>query len=131
MPKFYRYLIYRIYTWRLNKKDDTPVATLVFLMSAVHTVQMIIVGLVITKLYPSVGSIFMQKKIFILVFYFAFSIVYYLLVYDKKKWESYVEEFSKETPQVRRDRGILVWLFTVGTIILFFILTPILFWPRN
>ncbi|MEP7375193.1 MAG: hypothetical protein ABI675_17470 [Chitinophagaceae bacterium] len=128
MPKFYRYLIYRFYTWRLDKKDDTPVATIIFSMAAIHFIQIAILLMILSKFFPSLVPVFKQRKIFVTFFYFTISLLLYFLIYNKEKWQYYIEEFKNESTQQRRTRGIFVWLFTFGSIFLFFILLPVLFW---
>jgi hypothetical protein len=38
--RFYRYLIYGLYSWRIENKDDTPAATIIIIMSFVHIIQL-------------------------------------------------------------------------------------------
>lgn len=127
MLQFYRYLIYRLYSWRLEEKDDTPVATIVFMMSAIHFAQALIIGLVVVKLYPSFIPIFRQKKVFVVAIFFLISFFYYLLIYKKERWDQYIEEFKDESVEQRKRKGVWVWLFTWGSIFLFFILAILLF----
>jgi hypothetical protein len=56
------------------------------------------------------------------------ALVYYLLVYNKKRWLKYVEEFKDETPLQRKRGTLFMQLFTIGSILLFFLLLPVLFW---
>jgi hypothetical protein len=129
--KFYRYLIYSIYSWRLEEKDDTPVATTIIMLCAIHSIQIILLLAVIGRFYPKVIFIFKQQKIYFLFFFFLFCFIYYLLVYNKHNWNQYIEEYKYETQDQKKKGGILVWLFTWGSIVLFFIIVPALFWPRN
>ena len=127
--RFYKYLIYRLYTWRLQKKDDTPEATVIFLMSFVHLTQLGILYMLALKFVPALNNLYLNKlsKYLIVI---GFGFLYYLLVYNKKRWLSYIEEFEKETSDQRRKGTILVRLFTFGSVILFFICLPLLFWPK-
>ena len=111
----YRYLIYRLYTWRLEKNDDTPEATVIFTMSVVHLIQL----MTLLAIIP-IPAAFHFTKLTQYCIVIGFMVLYYLLVYNKKKWLSYIDEFKNETPEQRRKGTIFVQLFTIGSIILFF-----------
>jgi hypothetical protein len=90
LPKFYRYLIYRFYTWRLNKKDDTPISTVVFAMTAVHCIHVLIILAILRKIFPAIGFPEINKVLLIGIF-FLLSFLFYLLIYNKEKWLQYIE----------------------------------------
>ena len=124
--RFYKYLIYRFYTWRLGKKDDTPVATIVFTMSLVHFFQLFILLVLLAWIFPPLIIVFKQEKVVIFLSFFIISLLYYILVYDKQKWLGYVEQYKDETPEERKRGTIYVLFFTVGSLILFFMLLAII-----
>jgi len=127
MLRFYRYLIYRLYTWRLQKNDDTPGATVIFIMSFIHLVHIMILYVLAIKLGLVRNLIHLNKPAKYLVVP-GIALVYYLLVYNKKRWLKYVEEFKDETPLQRKRGTLFMQLFTIGSILLFFLLLPVLFW---
>ena len=51
-----------------------------------------------------------------------FALLYYLFIYNKKRWLNYIDEFKDETPEQRKKRTFFVRLFTSGSVILFFII---------
>lgn len=128
LPRFYRYVIYRFYTWRLNRKDDTPVLTVILGMSFIHLLQMFMLFALIAKIYDPIIVVFKQQKGFVYSFLLVFALSYFFIFYNKKRWQGYIEEFKDETSNERKHNGKKVWLFTVGFIFLFFLVIPILFW---
>jgi hypothetical protein len=117
MIRFYKYLIYRLYTWRLQKKDDTPVGTIMYMMSVVHFFQLLFLYFVASTLFPTLRKIGPLTKVSGLIFVFGFALMFYLFIYNKEKWQRYVDEFKDETPEQRKKGTILVRLFTVGSIV--------------
>jgi hypothetical protein len=128
MPKFYRYTIYRLYSWRLNQNDDTPLATVVLLLFGVHGFQIMTVMVLLAKVFPSFVVFFQQRKPIVFLGFLVLLVLYLLIVFNKRRWLEFIEEFKGETSKQRKKRGVLVWLFTTGTVILFFVLLPLLFW---
>jgi RsiW-degrading membrane proteinase PrsW (M82 family) len=53
--------------------------------------------------------------------------VFYFLVYNKKRWAGYIEEFKDESEEDRRSGNWLVRAYLIGSVLLFFISLPILF----
>ena len=127
MKIFYRYLIYKLYSWRINKKDDTPIATVIFLITITHIFQLLILYSVIGKVFPKVAIFDNLPKIYVGIFFVIFTIANYFVMYNKERWQRYIEEFKNETPERSKRGRILVLAYLVGSVILFFILMPILF----
>ena len=126
--RFYRYLIYRLYTWRLRAKDNAPIMTVVMTMCVVHYFQAIILYVVLTRFVIRTYWQIPVNEVYIYLISFGFIIIYYLLIYNKKRWEKYIEEFKDETPQQRKIGTIHLRLFTIGSVVLFFICMPLLYW---
>ena len=120
--RFYKYLIYRLYTWRLEKKDDMPEATVIFVMSFVHLIQIGILFLITIKVMPTFHLTKFEEYSIVI----GFALLYYLLVYNKKRWLGYIDEFKNETPEERGKATLFVRLFTIGSVILFFIIVFII-----
>jgi hypothetical protein len=53
--------------------------------------------------------------------------MHYFLIYNKKRWETYLEEFKDEDAAKSKKGHILVLLYLIGSIVLFFVLLPLLF----
>lgn len=123
--KFYKYVIYRVYSFFL-KKDSTPVADTVIVMSVVHLFQIMTIGLYISALLDfKLEYIPKGNPIFYLII-FAIFFLYYIIVFYNGKWKDWNKEFKKEPLEDRRKNGIKVWLFCWGSIILFFISLPVI-----
>ena len=135
MKRYYRYIIYRLYTSSLKGNDITPVATVVFIMSFVHISQFLLLYGIVKTGFPDLFSKIHVEKRIIIVFAIIFTIVYYLLVYNKMRWSKYIEEFKDESIEQRRKRGIWVCLFTIGSVVILFICMitlSILYWtPKH
>ena len=67
------------------------------------------------------------NKLYVAIIFFLFAGLHYLLLYNKKRWAGYIEEFKNESSQQRKKGTVLVLLYLVGSILLFFALMPILF----
>jgi hypothetical protein len=57
----------------------------------------------------------------------AYFMSFYFLVYNKKRWESYIEEFGNESEHQRNRGNRSVISYLIGSVSLFFICLPILF----
>ncbi len=134
MRRFYRYVIYRLYTSCLKGKDITPVATVIFIMSFVHFAQMLILYSLLYNFIPSCRYLLKYNKTNVIIFLIIFVGLYYLFFYNKKRWNRYIEEFKNESLEQRRKGTIWVGLFTVGSVVLLFITMislSIIFWPSK
>lgn len=125
--KWYRYVIYKLYSWSLQKKSNTPIANVIFTMISTHCFQLLIFFSIYRKLFGGYNYLSGVKKYQIIIFFFVFSTLYYFLVYNKKRWQKYIEEFSHETPQQSKRGKILVLTYLIGSVLLFFLLLPIVF----
>lgn len=127
LPKFYRYLIYWLYTKRIESKDDTLVTTVIVVMFVSHVFQLFFVCSLLSKLLPGMVVLFKQNKLVVGLSALFLMTVYEALIYNKQRWQEYIDEFKDEPIQQRLNRSWLVALFTIGSAVLFFILVPLLF----
>lgn len=127
MKKFYRYLIYKLYSWRISKNDDTPIATVILLLSITHGFQLLILYSLIGKFIPKTAIFDNLPKIYVGMFFILFIIANHFVLYNKTRWQEYFEEF-KDEPEAEKNRGsLLVAVYLLGSVLLFFILMPLLF----
>lgn len=125
--RWYRYTIYKLYSWALKKKSNTPIGDVVLTMSFIHYIHLLIVVMLINKLLFKVNFFFNINKIYLFIFFILGLIIYYFLIYNKERWNKYIQEFNHETPQQSKRGKILVLTYLIGSILLFFLLLPILF----
>jgi len=125
--RFYRYLIYKLYSWGLNKKSDTPVANVVITLTFVHFVQLFTIYLVLLKFFPRINIFNNVGSVYVGIFLIIIGVMHYFLIYNKKRWETYLEEFKGEDAAKSKKGHILVLLYLIGSIVLFFVLLPFLF----
>ena len=122
---YYTYIIYRLYSWRIKSKDQIPEFRVILTMSLLHCLQLLIIYQVLIALVPSLRSRLKINETFILLFFCVFIGIYSLLVYNKRKWQGYLNHYSEESVAKRKSGTVVLILFTMGTLILS-IITPIL-----
>jgi len=125
LPSFYRYIIYRTYSWRLGNKDNTPFTTTELLMCSLHYFQILTLYSIITYFFPKADTNLSKPQVAFIAL--AFQLVYHLTVYNKKRWSNYIEEFEVESIIERKKRSLIMWIYIVVSISSFFICLPILF----
>ena len=100
-------------------------------MVFIHWIQILILMTYI-DLFVDVPTMNIEKGD--LKFYAGGSIVmflYYLLVFHNGKWKNWFKEFEEESKEKRRKGTIKVLLYTVGSIVFFFISIISLHYLRN
>lgn len=123
----YKYLIYKIYSWGAKERGDTPVTNTILALGFSHLMQFAVLVLVIDRILIPLPWFYNVKKVYIFFILAIYFTLFYLLVYNKQRWESYIEEFSNEADEQRRRGNIIVIAYLIGSILLFFISLPILF----
>ena len=116
--RFYRYMIYRFYSWRLKKNDETPITTTELLMILPHFFQIATLYVIFLHFFPLLKPNF--SKLQLVGFFIVFQLLYHLLIYNKKKWMSYIEEFKHESHDKRKKGTTLIFFYTFLTYLLFF-----------
>ena len=111
-------MIYRFYSWRL-KKDNIPSSTVELLMCLPHLFQLATVYIVLLYFFPSLKKINLTNFQLITCL-IGFQLLYHVIVYNKKRWMDYIEEFKNETDEQRKKRTTLIIIYTIGTYLLFF-----------
>ena len=126
--KFYRYLIYKMYNWGLKKKSDTPVANVVITLTFVHFVQLFTIYLILLKFFPQINIFNNVDGLYVGIFLIIIGIIHYFLIYNKKRWELYMEEFNNEDITERKRGNRLVLFYLIGSIVLFFFIASFIIW---
>ncbi len=125
MTNFYNYTIYRLYSWRLLKKDITPASSVEAIMCLTHFAHIFTLYTVALAIFPK-AKIIDFKPWQILVFAFGFQLFYHLLIYNKEKWNKLIDIYSNESEKqkTKRTRYMLIYIF--GSISLQIISLPLL-----
>lgn len=123
----YKYLIYKLYSWGLNKENDTPVFNVIITLAFVHFVQLFTIYMILLKYIPELSIFNIENKAYLYVFGTIFILLNYFLLYNKKRWESYLQKFKNESKNESRRGKIYVLAYLIGSILLFFITAIILF----
>lgn len=124
--KFYRYVIYKLYSWALEKKNDTPVANVVLTLTFVHYTQLFSIYIILLKIFPEISIFNKLNKIYIGLGLIIFAVGNYFMLYNKRRWASYLEEFKDEDASIKIKGNILVLIYLIGSILLLFMLAIIL-----
>lgn len=119
----YKYLIYKIYSWR----DDTPIINTVLTLAATHLFQFYVLLLLIDQLVVPIPLLGSFKKQYVYIAVTIYFVLFYFLIYNKQRWQSYIEEYKNETEQQRKRGNIIVISYLVSSVLLFFISLPVLF----
>ena len=123
MIKFYMYVIYRLHDF-FGKKDNTPIADTVLVMTVVHFFQLATLYLYL-GLFLKIKTAHVPKDLKFYLIMSSIFVLYYFIVFHNGKWKKWAKQFKKESPEERKRNGIRVWLFCWGSIILFFLSLPI------
>jgi hypothetical protein len=128
--KFYRYIIYRLYSIGLRRQNDTPALNVILTLSFVHFTQLFTVYIILLKIFPQIsiiGKLGKNEKIFVGIFLLVFGLIHLIFLFNKERWNKYVEEFKNELPQEQRKGSIKVYSYLVGSIVLPFLVAVLLF----
>lgn len=123
---YYTYIIYRLYSWRIKSNDQIPEFRVILTMSILHCLQLLMIFEILLAIVPSLRDKLKIDKIFVLIFFACFTLMYSLLYYRKDKWEKYLERYKDENKQQRRFGTIILIVFTIGTLVLSLAATIIL-----
>jgi len=127
MLKFYSYVIYKVYTWGKRGSNATPVMNVLIALTFVHYVQLLTLYIILTRIFPFLSFFERQNRMYTAIGLIVFFIIHYLVFYNKDRWASYVEKYKNETEKKKRKGSFLVLVYLIGSIVLFFLLLPILF----
>ncbi|PSK90595.1 hypothetical protein B0I18_1075 [Taibaiella chishuiensis] len=118
---FYNYVIGRLYSWAVKKKNGTPIANVVFTMCIVHYFQMFTIYMILRKIFNFPDFILGVNRLYVGLLIVGFFVVYYLLFFNKNKWEFYAKQVEQEELRKGKTGNFLVLLYLIGSILLFFI----------
>lgn len=91
-------------------------------LAFVHMIQLIMIPVLIWLFKPSFKPFAQFSKYEMTVGFVGFYLLYYFLVYNRIKWREYLSEFENEDQRIRSKGTVLVKLFTIGSVVVFFIL---------
>ena len=120
MFRFYRYLFYRVYSWRLKRKADIPRAETILFFTLLHWFIFMPFGLYASERL-GVNLSILDHKIYsrLIVYPLMLSIV--LFFWKVINLDACVEEFKDDSEAQRRKGTICLWLFIVGSFLPFII----------
>lgn len=125
--KLYRYVIYKLYSWGLKKDNDTPATNVIVTLTFVHLIQILTLYSIFLRFFPQIDIFQNVSDKVVILGLVIFGVVQHFLLYNKKKWAKYLEEFENEDDSKRKKGNILVISYLTGSILLFFVLLPVLF----
>jgi hypothetical protein len=121
MPKFYQYLIYKIYTWRQEKNDDTPITTVILLLSIVHIFYLLIIYYIAIDLLGFSMDLVRPKSFLMAAILLSVMCLNFLVFYNKKASVRYIERFKDESEKERARGNFAVIAFFIGSTLFTFI----------
>jgi hypothetical protein len=110
----------------LAKKDDIPIAKVIFFITIAHIHQLFFVYVVVGEIFPSFTVFRNLPHIYVGFFMVLFLVLNYALLYKKDRWQMYLEEFKGESKSDSRRGWILVVAYLLGSVVLFFLTMAIL-----
>src|ERR1700743_1802930 len=120
----YKYIIYKIYSWTAHKKGDTPIGNTILALGVAHLFQLAIILLFIDKIVTPIKWVYDINKTYLSLGVLVYFTLFYFLIYNKRRWNSYVEEYKNESESQRKKGNFFVIAFLIGSILLFFISLP-------
>ena len=86
-----------------------------------HYLQILSLYAFISYLFPKIDSLIQLTKFQLLFIALGFQLLFHLLMYKKKRWLGYIEQFKNETTEQKRKGTILIQIYHVLSVVLFFI----------
>jgi len=127
MSNFYSYIIYKVYTWGNRGSNATPVLNVLIVLTFVHYVQLLVIQSILARIFPSLRFLERPNRSYVAIGLLVFFVLHYLVFYNKKRWATYVEKYKAETEKKKRKGSFFVLLYLIGSIMLLFLLLPVLF----
>lgn len=90
-------------------------------MGGLHCFQLLLVYSSIETFFPGLRNKMEIDKTVFLLFMATFIGLYAIFVYNKKRWQGYIEEFKSETKAQRKKGTIVLLVYTIGSLVFFFI----------
>lgn len=120
MFKFYRYVFFKFYKWadNLNRDYEASEYTAFFSLSFLFFINVISIDQLINIIFD-ISIVFgskISKFLFILI---VMAPQYFLTIY-RKKYLSFIKEFTEYEKTNKRKGSVLVWLYIILSLIFFF-----------
>jgi hypothetical protein len=103
----YSYLIYKIYSWR----NDTPIINTILTLGIIHFIHFFMILLFIDRVITPLEGLWDINPKYLFVGMLIYFVLLYFLLYNKNRWNSYIEEFSKESERDRKRGNFFVIFF--------------------
>lgn len=127
LPKFYRYLIYRLYIYALKNKNSTPWWSVIITLTFIHYLHFLTLYMTVRYFFPLQVTLDLKNKWLAISIMFILLGLTCLIAKKERTWVTYIQEFESETISEKTLGTWKVTLFIGGSILLFFILLPILY----
>jgi hypothetical protein len=109
--RFYRYLIYRLYSSQLRINDPTPGFRVTLMLIVIHLCPLMAIITILSQISKDVSEALELSKPAIVVFILTAIFTGYIAIYNKKRWKKYLEEFNSETQPERKKGTILIRIY--------------------
>jgi uncharacterized membrane protein len=129
----YQYIYYRLYTWNRNKwgDSDIPEYNAAIGMSLIFVCNIMSLNIIVYLLSNfSFVSADPPKKYSILLLLIIYAFHHFVFLH-KKKYLEIVQQFQSEDEKKRKRNGVLVFLYSVGSPLVFIFLMFFGIWLKH
>jgi hypothetical protein len=120
---WYKYILARLYNWRIKNKDEIPALTVALTMLLLYFGQ-------ILAFYEILFSFELQSRrieLNRLIIYIAIGVstVIYLFIFSEKKLKAYGDLYKNVSINMKKRSETVFYIYIIGTLVLS-LLTPII-----
>ncbi len=103
-------MIYRLYSWRLEANDSTPVTTTELLMLVPHGSHLYTIYCIIKYYFP---TIHLFNATVAIISALVLQILFHWLFYNKDRWSNFINQYKNEPYHKKRIGTIYIILYHV------------------
>jgi hypothetical protein len=119
--RFYRYLIYRLYSSQLKIKDPNASLRVILILVIVHLCPLLAIVTILGRVSKDVKKLFEFSDGAMAVFMATAIALAYITIYNKKRWKKYLEEFNNESQSERKRGTILIRIYIWSCLLSLFV----------
>ncbi|MFN8292061.1 MAG: hypothetical protein U0U70_17540 [Chitinophagaceae bacterium] len=112
---WYKYLVYRLYSWRTKMGDQVAAFRVALMMAILHFAHLLIVYEILYAC--SIVSVDIDINRIILFVGFAIFSILFSIIFNRRRMEGYQQKYAGESTQERKRGTFWVRFFIVSTIL--------------
>ena len=122
---WYKYILSRLYNWRLKHNDRMPVFGVALIMIVLHFAQLIIVYELLLTCFLNSKRIELNSTIIYIIV--GIAVLIFITFFNEKRLQKYKSVFLDEPTSDKKGNVFVFHFFIIGTIVIALI-TPIMLW---